>query len=212
MNKYENGIIYKIFNDNNCYYGSSTESLSNRLCKHLNMYKLYKQNKHNYVSSFIIFDEEGYKIEKVEDYPCKTKKELLLREGYYIRNNKCVNIKIAGRTKSEYNKLWKSQNKEKVKIIKKKSDKKYYEKNKIKILEKQKTEKYTCECGSTLRKCAKAEHEKSDKHKYFIKNGEPMKIIKNPLITCECGAIIKKYVLNRHKQSKKHLNNLNKLF
>lgn len=192
MNKYEDGIIYKIFNDNNCYYGSTTESLSNRLCKHLSMYKRYQQGKDNYVSSYIIFDEGNYKIEKVEDYPCKTEKELLLREGYYIRNNECVNKKIAGRTKNEYNKLWKSQNKEKVKISKKKSDKKYYENNKKNILEKQKTEKYTCICGSFIRKCAKSEHDKSEKHKYFVEHGKP-------------------YELKRHTNSKKHQKLINNL-
>lgn len=227
--KYDNGKIYKITCDENdlVYYGSTTTKLNHRLANHKINYKRFVEGKRNNMTSFDIVKYNSCKIELVEKYPCSNKYELAKRERYYIENNVCCNKQIPGRTRKEYLKIYRSKpeniqrinivnkkskdkNKEKNKPIKKIRDKIYYEKNKEQILEKQKTEKYTCDCGSIVRKCAKAEHNKSDKHKYFVEHGKPYEIIINPVITCECGATIKKYELTRHMKTKKHQNYINK--
>jgi hypothetical protein len=43
-------------------------------------------------SSKILFEKyDDVRIELIEEYPCKNKMQLNKREGYYIRNNDCVN-------------------------------------------------------------------------------------------------------------------------
>lgn len=224
MNRYQNGKIYKITCDENnlVYYGSTTRKLKQRLQNHKLNYKFFLKGKRHNVTSFDIVKYDSCKIELVENYECNNKKELAKRERYYIENNECCNKQIPGRTRNEYARYYRSipeklikvkltdkksreKNKEKNRPAKLIRDRLYYENNKDKILEKQRIEKYTCDCGSTLRKCAKAEHEKSDKHKYFIENGKPLEIVINPTIICECGSTIKKYQITKHLRTKKHL-------
>ena len=86
----------------------------------------------------MLFNKYGVEqcfIELVESFPCETKNHLNAREGFYIKNNACVNKVIAGRTDkewredsreqiTEYKKQWRQNNPEKLKIIKHS----YYEK------------------------------------------------------------------------------------
>ena len=90
---YEAGKIYKIYCDENdeVYYGSTKQELYMRLRQHKSL---------KYVSRNIM--KHTYHIELVEDYPCNNRKELELRERYYIENNKCVNTYIPMRTAKEY--------------------------------------------------------------------------------------------------------------
>jgi hypothetical protein len=110
---YTNSKIYKItdITYTESYYGSTTQALSKRFGKHRSDYNIYKSSGRRFYTSFILFDKYGLencKIELVEDYECKTKEELHKREGYWIKNNPCVNKTIAGRT----NKEWIEDNKE----------------------------------------------------------------------------------------------------
>ena len=142
---YGNGKIYKIVDISNtmCYYGSTIETLHSRMLKHKAQYKLNTK----YYTVFEIFNKYGFencKIELVENYACNNNKELNKREGYYIKNNVCINRNIAGRTWQErYNdkkahiKQYYLNNKEKIKN----RSKEYYQKNKDKILEKKKLKK-----------------------------------------------------------------------
>ncbi len=183
---YQNAKIYKItcYENNLIYYGSTTRTLKQRLQNHKINYKRFLKNKRNNVMSFDIVKYDSCKIELVENYPCQSKKELSLRERYYIENNECCNKQIPGRTRKEYMRMYraKPENKEKIRQQNKKTkdknkeknrpnrliqNKKYYEKNKQKILEKQNA-KYTCICGSILSKGNKAQHEKSNKHLTFL--------------------------------------------
>lgn len=105
-NKYSNGKIYIItdIGYNICYYGSTICNLSKRFAGHKTQYNEHKINNKRYVSVFKIFDEYGIKnckIELVELFPCNNKTELLRREGYYIKNNDCINKLVAGRTQKE---------------------------------------------------------------------------------------------------------------
>jgi hypothetical protein len=102
MNGYENGKIYKIVGGGLTYYGSTIQTLEERLRAHKGHYNKYlRDNKHNY-SSFEILKLEDYKIELVEAYPCSSKKELELREKYYITSFECCNQTIPRRTREEY--------------------------------------------------------------------------------------------------------------
>jgi hypothetical protein len=85
-----------------------------------------------------------YKIYLIENVNCNNKKELQLREKYYIENNECINKYIPCRTKIEYNETNKEKIKEyqdeyrinnKDKIIE--LNKKLYIKNKDEIQKKQ---------------------------------------------------------------------------
>ncbi len=102
MNGYENGKIYKLECNGLVYYGSTIQTLQKRLIDHICHYNIYLRDNKHYLSSFDILKLEGYKIELVEDYPCSSKKELELREKYYITNFECVNKYIPKRTDKEY--------------------------------------------------------------------------------------------------------------
>jgi len=118
---YQNGKIYKIYSYENddVYYGSTCETLSQRMARHRGHLKEYKNGKGSNITSFKIIELTTSKIELVEEFPCNSKEELLQREGYYIRNNNCVNKVIAGRTREEYTKQYCEKNKEQIKEKKK---------------------------------------------------------------------------------------------
>ena len=103
MVNYQNAKIYKIINDempNMVYYGSTTiKYLSNRLGKHR---YLYKNNKKRKTTATKLFEVGEPKIILIENYPCKTKDELLARERFYIENNECINKCIPLMTRKEY--------------------------------------------------------------------------------------------------------------
>ena len=123
MPNYQKSKIYKLWSPskNLVYYGSTVLSLANRLSHHKTDYKRGKIN-----SSKLIIECEDYKMELIENYPCNNREQIMKREGEYIRNNDCVNKRIAGRNDKEYY----DDNKEKIK--------EYYENNKEHIKEKKK--------------------------------------------------------------------------
>lgn len=111
MVNYLYGKIYKIepiveHEEGDVYYGSTTKQyLSQRMDSHRGLYNAWQNKKAKMCYSFRLFDKFGLEncnICLVENYPCDTKDELLAREAYYIRNNKCVNKCIPGRTTVEY--------------------------------------------------------------------------------------------------------------
>jgi hypothetical protein len=103
MPDYQKSKIYRLFSPSKdlVYYGSTTETLSSRLSKHIYTYNNKDKYKGKRDASTII-ECLDYKIELVKDFPCDNKKQLLKEEGTYIRNNKCINRFIAGRTPTEY--------------------------------------------------------------------------------------------------------------
>jgi len=116
-NKYSNGKIYSLrsHQTDKIYIGSTIQPLYKRLYYH-------KFKKTNELSNY----DDVY-IEIIEEYSCKNRMELERKEGEHIRANNCVNKKIAGRTKKEYD----DDNKE----IKKQYRKQYNIDNKDKIKE-----------------------------------------------------------------------------
>ena len=129
MANYQNAKIYKLWSPskNLVYYGSTTQTLTERLSKHLHN---YKNNKN--IASELVLKSPDYKIELLEHYPCNNRQELCKKEGEYIKANECVNKHIAGRTMKEYYKdnienykQYNKNNKERIKQY----YKEYYKKN-----------------------------------------------------------------------------------
>jgi len=140
MPDYENGKIYKLWSPQGeqIYIGSTTQSLAVRKAKH--------KSSQDCCSKILFQKYDDVRIELIEEYPCKNKMELNKREGEIMRNNDCINRCIAGRTKKEYNKYYRENNKEKVLENKKEyrennrekmrqKGKEYRENNKEKLLE-----------------------------------------------------------------------------
>jgi hypothetical protein len=145
MPNYQDGKIYKIYNDDNdlVYYGSSCQPLYKRLFQHkqdAKQKKKYQSSIHN-----LDVDIEKCKIVLVENYSCNSKEELHARERFYIENNICINKNIPLRTYKEYceahkeeiakkNKQWREDNKEELA----KKRKQYNENHKEEIAKKSK--------------------------------------------------------------------------
>jgi len=145
MPDYQNGKIYKLVNDENddVYYGSTTQPLSKRIYDHKNLYNSFLKNISKFNTSFNIVKYPSCKIILVENFPCNSKYELEARERYYIENFKCVNKNIPTRTDKQRREDQKELIKQyyidnKNTILK--QNKKYYENNKEKI--KIRTQKY----------------------------------------------------------------------
>jgi hypothetical protein len=106
MPDYQLSKIYQIvcLTTDERYVGSTTlKTLAERLGHHRRQYRQVKNGKvQSICSSYSILERENYQIELIEAFPCNSKDELNAREGYYIRNTKCVNKNIAGRTRQEY--------------------------------------------------------------------------------------------------------------
>ena len=184
MSNYQNGKIYKIVCNitNEIYVGSTTLSLSERLRQHTNHYKCYLNNKsHNY-SSFVIIERGNYDIVLLENYPCETKEQLLMRERYYFDTLNCINKFRPIFTKNEYkdyNKQYRIENKEKLKDY----NKQYGIENREKISEQKKqysienrdkiTELFNCECGGKYQKQHKSRHFKSERHQNYLLLNKP---------------------------------------
>ena len=110
MTNYNNGKIYKIESNlgDKVYIGSTTkEYLSQRMSTHRNNYSAWKQGKLDLTTSYLLFDEYGIEncsIVLLELCPSESKAELLSREGYFIKNNECVNKEALYITNKEYRK------------------------------------------------------------------------------------------------------------
>ena len=182
--KYQNAKIYKIVDKGfkKCYIGSTTETLSHRMAKHRFDYKKWQNGEKSFGSSFEMFEEFGVEnvmMVLIEKFPCDDREELQAREGYHIKNNECINKRIAGRTDREYYqdhrekilqqvKEYNETNKE----LKNEYHKNYYQNNKDKweqSNEKQR-QQTTCDCGCMLQKKAMSKHLKSLKHQQWLNN------------------------------------------
>ena len=181
MPDYSKGLIYMLeptveYEAGDVYYGSTINPLYKRLYHH--------KNTQNTSSSKHLFQKYGnnIKIVLVKTFPCNSKQELHAEEGMYIRENKCVNKYIAGRSQAEYQ----QDNKEKIKAYITEYNQKHKE-----DLKTYKTEYYQ-EHKEEIKQTNKAYHQE---HKSEL----------NQKIKCECGCMVTKYKLTRHKLSNKHI-------
>lgn len=121
MTDYSKGKIYCIKSPStpDIYYGSTCSTLSERWGRH----KPFENNK---TAASVILKLEDAFIELVENFPCANKKELHIRERFYIENNPCVNKQIPARDRQEiidndnekrkpHKKIWYEANKELIK-------------------------------------------------------------------------------------------------
>ncbi len=110
------GIIYKLTcnETGEVYYGSTTQSLNNRMLGHKSQCKRWKEGKCNFTTSYNIIDRGNYSYSLIETVECEDKKQLEQRERYYIENNQCINKCVVGRTKKEIDKASKELHKERI--------------------------------------------------------------------------------------------------
>jgi len=227
MPNYQNGKIYKIESlEGDCvYYGSTTQKLCLRMGEHR---KHYRYNRDITSKQVLCFNDA--KIYLVENYPCNSKEELHAREGYYIKNNVCINKNIPGRDQKQYY----NENKEQILKYRKKyyidnkedvlkQHKKYYQENKEDVLKHQK--QYYKENKEDVIKYKKQyyqenkedviKHQKQyyEKHKeniitynkeYREKNRQLIREKKRQKHICECGISIQISAKSKHQKSEKH--------
>ena len=100
MPDYSNSRIYKIVDNTNgnIYIGSTTQSLSRRLAKHVGCYRSYLNNTSNFMTSFKIIENKNY--------------DIILSEEVNCENKVCVNKNITIRTHKESSKIYRENNKE----------------------------------------------------------------------------------------------------
>ena len=183
------GIIYKITcNDTNeCYVGSTTQSLSLRISNHKTHAKEYKNGTiKKRPASIDIIERNNFKSEILEavNYG-EDKKQLLWKEREWIEKLNPVNTKRPINTQEDRNRMIREYRQTEVgKQKKQETDKKYREGDKREELlekkrewSKQNREKtkevrsqvINCECGFTYTLQHKARHEKSKRHCEYIK-------------------------------------------
>ena len=97
MADYSKGKIYKIIDNTNdkIYIGSTVQTLQGRLRGHKSLCK--KKD----INSKLILKNNNFSIELIENFPCNTKRELEIREQYFIDKLDCVNTKRAYMTKED---------------------------------------------------------------------------------------------------------------
>ena len=182
FNKYHYGIIYKITNtiNSDIYIGSTTSDLETRMIKHKSDAK-----KRPDISRFYTYMNEigidNFDIELVEEFPCESKEALQNREGELIREMGTLNHRIENRTRQEYDKEWKQNNRDSInekrrerrkanpektkeENIKNREYKKKYAENHKEEIKAKLSQKVVCECGTTYTVGHKAEHMSSKKH------------------------------------------------
>jgi len=189
--RYENGKIYliKCKNDDTLIYvGSTYTSLEKRFCSH-------KYDKKCSLYQYVNGDWDNWFIELYEEYPCKNKHILELKEGEVQRDIATINKNIAGRNLKE----WYQDNHEK--------KKEYYQDNRDEILEYHK--KYYQDNREKIKEYYQNNSEKiSEYHKqYYQDNRDEILDKQNQKITCDiCGSIVRKDGLSEHKRTKKCIN------
>jgi hypothetical protein len=195
MPDYSKGVIYMLeptveYDAGDVYYGSTINPLYKRLFNHKTK---------NTTSSKHLFEKYGnnIKIVLVKAFPCNSKQELHAEEGKYIRENQCVNKRIAGRSSLERY----QDNKEKIL----ENQKAYNQEHKEEIKEKKKvyTEKHKEE-KKEYDKAYRQEH-KEEKKEYGKEWRQEHKEELKQKIKCVCGCMVMKRHLKTHKLSNKHI-------
>ena len=106
MPNYADAVIYKITHDdhpNDCYIGSTTQKLAQRIASHRHRAVIRPQPVHKFLN------DAGWNkvhITAVEEFACERKDELLSRERYWISQMGTLNKNVPGRTTHEYNQFY----------------------------------------------------------------------------------------------------------
>ena len=213
---YSKAIQYKIVCNNpaitDCYNGS-TCSLKDRKSKH-KKHCTNPNDKYYHLKVYQFIRENGgwdnWTFIQLEEYPCKSKQELLARERYWFdiikptmnsnlpmltteerKESNRQHTKEYNATHKEERKKWYAEYNATHREELKKRDAEYYATH----IEERK--KYNAEYAATHR-----EERKKRNAEYYATHREE-NLAK---ITCECGCIITKHALSRHQRTQKHLN------
>jgi hypothetical protein len=212
MPDYQNSRIYKIINleTNECYIGSTTLALSQRLAQHVGNYKRYLNGKYGYTTSFKIIEQDDYDIVLIEKFPCNSKEELHARESHYTQTIQCVNkIKNQGLYnalgKIDYSKQYYINNKEHIQEHKKQYSKQYNYQHK------EQSKQFYIENKEEIKEQHKQYREQ---HKNEIKqrreqNKDEIKEKRGKKYDCLCGGHYQLGDKSRHYKTKKHLQWIN---
>ena len=150
------GFIYKLFDGNLTYYGSSTVEKKNlRLMNHKRATNRCTSNK---------LDINKMVMTILEDREFKDIDELLWLEREYIENNECVNCKMR---KPIYNEKDREIQKQRIKDTSKK-----WNTENLELIKKRRLIKIMCSCGQMVRQYDLPRHQKTKKHmKQLTNNG-----------------------------------------
>jgi len=180
MSDYSQGKIYKLLCNvtKKIYVGSTTESLTKRLKKHV--------TPSSKISSNVVLEHGDYEIHLIELFPCDTKKDLLKREQYYINHIDCVNINNAYSTEADHKEKKKKYIKDHIDVIR--------EQRKIngkRFFDKKKGEKEQCElCDNYVSYGKMKRHQAGNRCKKMDK------------VQCDhCNIYVTKKHITRHKKS-----------
>ena len=198
--RYENGKIYVVRcknDDTLVYVGSTIQTLEDR-------FKCHKCDKTCSLYKYVNGDWDNWYIELYEEYPCKNKHILEIKEGEVQRDIATINKCIAGRTLKQ----WYQDNRDEIA----KQRKQHYQDNREKILE-YKKQHYQDNLEKILEKHKQYKQNNREKiaeqrKEYYQNNSE--KILENmkQKITCDiCGSIVCKGDISKHKKTKKCINN-----
>ena len=184
-NKYRNSKIYAVKNNfsSEIYIGSTTTELCKRMVKHR-----CDAKQRPYLSKFYTYMNdngiENFYIELVEEVKCENIEQLRKKEGEIISEKGTLNERIAGRSRSEYIKIYSQNNRDKINekrnerrkenIEKTREDYKkwgalYRQRHPERIKAWHQT-KIDCECGGKYTLSHKAAHLKCKKHQKFLNN------------------------------------------
>ena len=204
MPLFDNSVIYKLVHkddqDNEMIYIGSTTNFRGRKYEHKNNCCNENKKQYNFYVYQYIRENGGWdewQMVAIETYPCESKRDLEIRERYFIETFKSkLNKKIPTRNKQEYNEANKEYFKE--------NRKNYYEANKEQISEKRKE----------YREANKERIKEIDK-KYWEENKEQIserrKEYNKKIVTCECGCKVTKWNLSHHIKTDKHKNKMEEL-
>jgi len=148
------GYIYKIHCNitGEDYYGSTTCAVAVRIYTHV-----HKGTVNRPCVSDQIISRKNWTYEVMEEINYEEKKELLIRERYYIENYPCINIIIPYRTKEE----WREYDKLKRRRYRLNPDLIRREREQAAI-------KNDCPCGGRYRNDSRSAHFRTDRHKRYI--------------------------------------------
>tara|TARA_R110001606_G_scaffold211828_1_gene359487 strand:- start:19 stop:450 length:432 start_codon:yes stop_codon:yes gene_type:complete len=137
-------LIYKLYDDEDCYVGSTTSTLKERLRLHIS---------NRTCKSVVILDRKKFTMELIEEVSLEDR---FKREQYYIDSLSTLSQRVCYFESEEAKIKYQTEN-NKEKIAK------YREDNKEHL-----NEKFNCECGVYYSYQNKSRHLKSKKHLAYI--------------------------------------------
>jgi len=191
MPDYIKSVIYTIKSKDNIYVGS-TVNFRSRKNDHKSNITNENHKAYNFKLYKTIRDNDGeWDMQPHSIFPCVSKLELTIEEERIRQlltadmNMKSCGSGLAGLTKSDYNKQYHEQNRDKIREQRKQPNKQYYDQHRDEICEKKK--------------------------QYYEQNRDEIKEKNRQKVTCECGCDVVKYNLSRHRKSPKHFLLMEKL-